>query len=193
MILALLTAWTLTAQSPDSAVRAGVLEAVTAMSDSLTALRGAGARFNRDLANASEELVRSRASDVRARCLAATAAAARIDSLYQHHASLIARDRGMPEFRRALANLQRELSRCDREWQIGPRGATVDAVRAWGPHRLTRLEEASRRYGNTASGLPYPRPKPRGSPETRVGMRNAVDSHFHIVWTSSESATMVVA
>ncbi len=191
MILALLTAWTLTAQSPDSVVRSHVLDAVMAMSDSLAALRGAGAQFNRDLATASAELVTARAREVRGRCQAATAAAGRIDSLYQRHASLIARDRGMPDFRRALASLQRELARCDREWQVGPRAATVDSVRAWGPHRMSRLDEAARRYGHAASRLPYPKPKPGGSPSTRVGMRSAVDSHFHILWKGAQSAAGV--
>ncbi len=180
MIATLLTAWALSAQSPDSVIRAGMMDAVTAMADSLAALRGAGAQFNRDLANASSLLVLTRARSVRARCAAATAAGAHLDSLYARHAAVIVRDAGVAGWRQELTRLQTELARCTREWTAAV-GHSADSLRVWGPYRLARLEEAARRYREAAARLPYPKAKPAGS--SRVGSARFVDSHFHIVWT----------
>lgn len=166
MIATLLTVWALSAQTPDSVIRAGVMDAVTAMADSLGGVRGAGAQFNRDLGNASPLLVLTRARAVRARCAGAMVAGALLDSLYARHAAVIARDAGVAGWRRELAKLQAELARCDREWTLAV-GDNADSLRAWGPHRLARLEESARRYSEAAARLPYPKAKPAGS--SRVG------------------------
>ena len=161
MIRLFLSAWMLTIQTPDSTARAQMSDALVAMADSLTGLRGAAAQFVRDLESASPDLVLGRARTVLARCTAVSAAAAELDSVYARHATDIARDRGVTAFRGELRNLERELSRCEREWEVSSRPERVDSLRAWGPHRLSRLDDAVRRYQNAASGLPY-RPKARG-------------------------------
>jgi hypothetical protein len=167
VIAGLLVLWALSAQSPDSAAQAAVMDRVMVLADSLAALRGAGAQFNRDLGGASPLLVLTRARAVRVRCAGAAAAAARLDSVYARHAPAIARDRGVAGWRRELAKLQAELARCQREWTPAHGRASADSLRAWGPHRLARLEEATRRYTEAAARLPYPRPE--AARASRVG------------------------
>lgn len=161
MIHLLLSAWTLAAQAPDSTAQARMSRAMSAMGDSLASLRGASAQFVRDLESASPDLVLGRVRTVKDGCTGSRLAAAQLDSVYTRHASELAGDRGIPAFRGELRNLARELARCEREWGAPGQPARIDSLRAWGPHRLARLDQAVRRYQDAASGLPY-RPRIRG-------------------------------
>jgi hypothetical protein len=112
-------------QGPDSTLLA-----------TFTPLRSAAARFRHDLPNASAQLVLSRAQRVRTACADSRAAA---DSV----ALRLARNAAAQS---ELAALQRALIGCLRDWEItGPR-ANADSLRAWGPHRLSELDRALRRY-----------------------------------------------
>jgi hypothetical protein len=167
MTLLLLVAWAMGTQAPDSVARIRMGDAVTALADSLSALAGAGATFTRDLDRSSRQAVLARAADVRARCVGARIAAGDVDRVYAANATLVAGDRGMPEYRRELGRLEAELARCESEWQTSYSAATADSLRAWGPHRLSRIEAAARRYAAAAAQLPYD--KPRSRPRAGVG------------------------
>jgi hypothetical protein len=73
----------------------------------------------------------------------------------------------MSEYRRELGRLDTELARCVREWQTPYAAAVADSLRAWGPHRLSRINAAARRYATAAAQLPYDRPRSR--PRAGVG------------------------
>jgi len=167
MTLVLLVAWAVATQAPDSVARARVGDAVTALGDSLTALAGAGAAFTRDLNVSSRQAVLTRASDVRERCVAARAAAGEVDRVYTAHSAVVAADSGMPEYRRELSRLTAELARCESEWRTPYVAAVADSLRAWGPHRLSRIDAAARRYAAAAAQLRYH--KPRSHPQAGVG------------------------
>lgn len=161
MPLLLLVAWAVGTQAPDSIARARMGNAVTALGDSLAALAGAGATFTRDLDQSSRQAVLTRAADVRVRCAGAATAASEVDRVYAAHATVVATDRGMPEYRRELGRLQAELARCAREWQTPYTSAAADSLRAWGPHRLSRIDAAARGYAAAAAQLPYDKPRSR--------------------------------
>jgi hypothetical protein len=167
MLPLLLVAWAVGTQAPDSVARVRMGDAVTALGDSLTALAGAGATFTRDLSQSSRQAVLSRAADVRVRCTGARAAAREVERVYAAHATVVAADRGMPEYRRELGRLDAELARCEREWQTPYAAAVADSLRAWGPHRLSRIDAAARQYAAAAAQLPYD--KPRSRPRAGVG------------------------
>lgn len=166
-MLLLLLAWAVGTQAPDSVARTRMGEAVTALGDSLTALAGAGATFQRDLNQSSRQAVLSRAAEVRARCVGARTAVGEVDRVYAAHSTVVAGDRGMPEYRSELRRLAAELARCESEWQTPYAAATADSLRAWGPHRLSRIDAAARRYAAAAAQLRYN--KPRSHPQAGVG------------------------
>jgi len=167
MLLLLFVAGAVGTQAPDSIARVRMGDAVTALGDSLTALAGAGATFTRDLNQSSRQAVLTRGADVRVRCVGARTAAREVDRVYAAHASVVAGDHGMSEYRRELGQLQSELARCEREWQAPYASAAADSLRAWGPHRLSRIDAAARRYAAAAAQLPYD--KPRSRPRPGVG------------------------
>ena len=113
----------LAAQSPDSALVA-----------SFNSVRGASARFRQDLPHASARLVLSRAHEVQAACATSRQAA---DALASSQGGAAPAD---------LAALQRALTTCQRDWDTGSARANADSLRAWGPYRLTELEQAMRRF-----------------------------------------------
>ena len=155
MTLMVLVAWAVGTQAPDSVARARMGDAVTALGDSLSALAGASATFTRDLNRSSPQSVLARAAAVRARCAGAQAGAREVDRAYAANAAVVARDRGMPAYRRELERLDAELARCAIEWQTPYSTAVADSLRAWGPHRLSRIDAAARRYAAAAARLPY--------------------------------------
>ena len=159
MVLELISAWAALAQAPDSVAQARMGDAISQLRDSLSALQGASAAFSRDLPTSSRHIVLTRAADVRARCVGSATAAAQVDSVYARHASVLSRDPAMPPYRRELRSLQAELARCQDEWQTPYVAETADSLRAWGPHRLGRLDAAVRRHSTAAASLPYGRPK----------------------------------
>ncbi len=122
-------------QSPDSALVA-----------SFSAIRSASARFRYDLQQASPQLVIARARDVRAACNGARAAADSVTPRVAHDATAQAE----------LSTLQRALAACQRDWDTAARRPNADSLRAWGPHRLTELDRALRRYQQRTVKHPQP-------------------------------------
>ena len=152
MTMMLLALWAATAQANDSVATARLQGALKSLEDSLTGVRGAANAFRLDLAQASTDLVRTRAANVRNHCAGAATAAARLDSL------------AIPSPLTApLSTLRRDLARCGRE--MNP-AAPADSLRGWGPSQLERLERSMRNY--TAAAARY-RPTPKGPPLGRVG------------------------
>jgi hypothetical protein len=137
---------------PDSAARAQVYDRLRVVTESLSVLRGAGARFRQDLVKASEALVLARAKRVRASCANTIAV---VDSL----AAPLARQqytpaRGVADQRALqteLATLRRGLVQCRGEWDAQSPRAGADSLRAWGPYRLTALDATLRRFEQRAT------------------------------------------
>lgn len=137
-----------TLQAPDSARARHWERALNETTDSLDRVRGAAAAFRVDLGNASHDLVLVRAAQVRATCKAADASLQVLerlltDEVYDRNA------RGAQErLRNGTTELRRAMSRCQREWQTGPRptASSADSLRAWGPYRTAQLDAALRRY-----------------------------------------------
>lgn len=135
-------------QAPDSARAPRWERALNQTTDSLDRVRGAAAAFRVDLGNASHDLVLVRAAQVRNTCRAADAPLQMLerlltDEVYDRNA------RGAQErLRSGTTDLRRTLSRCQREWQAGPRPTVsgADSLRAWGPYRTAQLDAALRRY-----------------------------------------------
>jgi hypothetical protein len=143
-------AWTFQAP-PDSAARAHLTAQLRAVTDSLSVLTGAAARYRRDADKASGALMVARAAEVRAGCTGALAA---VDSL----TTTLGARRYLPRDAQSqgalqvdLATLRQSLRTCRREWDTaGPHGARADSVRAWGPFRLAALERVVRKYEERA-------------------------------------------
>lgn len=153
MTVALLwIAWSLQS-TPDSAARFHMSQQLRVVSESLSALRGAAARYRRDADKASDHLMWTRAIEVRAGCTGTLAVA---DSL----AVLLAARRYTPPrgesnqraLQADLATLRQALRACRRDWDASNR-ARADSVRAWGPFRLTALERVLRQYEQRATGF----------------------------------------
>ena len=92
--------------------------------------------FRADLINASPDLVISRATRLRQHCAGSGREAGGLDSLRLVGGQL----------RRELALLRVELTRCHREFTLGPWYQGVDSVKAWAPYRIARLSSAVRRF-----------------------------------------------
>ena len=116
-------------QSPDSSLVA-----------TFSSLRGASARFRQDLPHASPRLVMSRAQQVHDACASSRTAAD----------ALAAAQGSTPHTE--LTALLRALTDCQRDWDTSATRANADSLRAWGPYRLTELEQAMRRYQRDRAG-----------------------------------------
>jgi hypothetical protein len=156
MVAAFLVVWTAIApppssvhsvQHPDSATRIRVRAALTGVQDSLDRVRGAAYNFRTDLGGATPVVLYNRAQRMRASCLAATSALARLDSVLT--ASYPA---GAPaDLRREARALRAALADCGREYDTATRwAARADSVRTWAPYRLRRLDEAMRDFARVA-------------------------------------------
>src|SRR5207247_11408574 len=81
--------------------------------------------------------------------------------------------------RRDLAELERVLQKCERDYDPGAPGANADTLKAWAPFRLNQLELELRRYAPGVQRLP-------GAPGTRrCGGVDDVDSQLPILWRCS--------
>jgi len=138
MVRLLVALWTagLAVQAPDSATRARSATALHALHDSLSAVDAAAAQFQTDLVNASRDLVISRATRLTGRCAGARVAAISLDTLVAPRAP----------FRRDLATLRADLTRCEANFATDRWYAHADSVKAWAPYRLAKLGDALRRY-----------------------------------------------
>lgn len=135
-------------QAPDSARAVRWERALNETTDSLDRVRGAAAAFRVDLGNASHELVLVRAAQLRTTCSAADAPLQALERLLTDEVYDSGARRSQERLRSGTAELRRALSRCQREWQAGPRPTVsgVDSLRAWGPYRTAQLDAALRRY-----------------------------------------------
>src|SRR6266513_6183524 len=140
MVRLLMALWTggggLAVQAPDSAARARSATALRALNDSLSAVDAAAGQFQTDLVNASRDLVISRATRLTGRCAGARVAALSLDTLVAPRAP----------FRRDLATLHTELTRCEANFAPDRWYERADSVKAWAPYRLAQLGDAVRRY-----------------------------------------------
>lgn len=136
------------APAPDTARQARYERALNGVADSLDVVRGAITAFPIDLARTSAELVLARATRVRQSCHGATLAVEQVSTLlaegvYAPHAKAeqLRLQNGSTELRRTLAQ-------CDRDWAVpaNPNQADADSLRAWGPYRGSRLDDALRMY-----------------------------------------------
>jgi hypothetical protein len=136
------------APSPDTVRQARYERTLSGVSDSLDVVRGAIAAFPIDLARVSGELVLTRATRVRQACHGATLALEQVSSLlaagvYVPHAKV---EQG--RLQSGTMDLRRTLARCEQEWAAPdpPTRASADSLRAWGPYRGARLDQALRSY-----------------------------------------------
>src|SRR5438876_640051 len=146
MLTPLLALWAVsTAQMPDTTARVRHGAARQALNDSIAAVQAAAVAFRVALGTASSDLVLARARRLRERCAAARRAARSL-ALLLADAALPAGER---RARRDLAELERVLQKCERDYDPGAPGVNADTLKAWGPFRLNQLElvEAKRPPG----------------------------------------------
>ena len=145
-----LVALALFAQSPtpDTVRQARYERTLSGVADSLDVVRGAIAAFPIDLARVSQELVLARATRVRQSCHGAALALEQVSTLlgagvYTRHAQVEQR-----RLQNGTSELRRTLARCELEWAVPkpPTVAIADSLRAWGPYRGARLDDALRSY-----------------------------------------------
>lgn len=136
------------APSPDTVRQARYERALGGVVDSLDVVRGAIAAFKLDLPNSSRDLVISRATAVRQSCHGASTALEQVSTVlasgvYVPHAKV-----EQTKLQSGTTDLRRTLARCEREWAVPeiPTRASADSLRAWGPYRGARLDEALRTY-----------------------------------------------
>jgi len=150
MLTPLLALWTaLAVQAPDSAARDRLATAVTGLSDSLSAVEAAAVAFRADLGTASRELVFARARRLRLRCVAARRAVGPVAALFDARARSSHTSSAEARARRDLPELERVLSKCERDYDTAVPAANADSLKAWGPYRLHQLEADVRRYSQT--------------------------------------------
>src|SRR3989442_4160745 len=124
--------------------------------DAIGGVRGAGVALRVVLGRLSGVRVLARARRLGERCAAARRAA-RSRALLLADAPLPAGER---RARRDLAELERVLQKCERDYDPGAPGVNADTLKAWGRFRLNQLELELRRYAPGAQRLP-------GAPRTR--------------------------
>ena len=136
------------APSPDTVRQARFERTLSSVSDSLDVVRGAIAAFPIDLARVSPDLVLARTTRVRQSCHGAALALEQVSTLlaagvYVPHAKV---EQG--KLQSGTTDLRRTLARCERDWATPdpPTRAGADSLRAWGPYRGARLDEALRSY-----------------------------------------------
>lgn len=134
--------------SPDTVRQARYEHTLSVVSDSLDVVRGAIAAFPIDLERVSPDLVLARATRVQQSCHGAAMSLEQVSTLlgagvYRPHAKA---EQG--RLQSGTSELRRTLARCEREWAVPnrPTRAIADSLRAWGPYRGSRLDEALRSY-----------------------------------------------
>ncbi|MGH7644748.1 MAG: hypothetical protein ACREMR_04090 [Gemmatimonadales bacterium] len=138
----------LPAQAPDTAARARLVDARAALDDSVSAVRRAAVRFGSDLGTASPDLVLTRARDVHQRCGAAVPAADSLARVLGARTYAAAAAQEQQAAHSEVVSLRRALARCAAQFNPGARHdpPLADSLRAWGPYRLSQLEQTTRRY-----------------------------------------------
>ncbi|MGH8623317.1 MAG: hypothetical protein ACRET3_14380, partial [Burkholderiales bacterium] len=135
-------------QVPDTTARARLVNARTALDDSLSAVRRAAVRFGSDLTAASSDLVLTRAREAHHRCSAAIPPADSLARLLGARTYAPAAANEQQALRTEVVSLRRALARCAAQFDpdVPPLGLRADSLRAWGPYRLSQLEQYTRRY-----------------------------------------------
>ncbi|HEX9283630.1 MAG TPA: hypothetical protein VF882_07570 [Gemmatimonadales bacterium] len=154
MVTPLLALWTvLAAQAPplpppDTAAEARLGAAVRAFVDSLGAVQAAAAAFRADLGAASGDLVLARARRLHVRCAAARRSARPLAALFESRAREGRPSAAERDARRDLAELERVLARCERDYDVAAPAADPDTLKAWGPYRTDLLQSDLRRHAH---------------------------------------------
>jgi hypothetical protein len=167
MLTPLLALWAVsTAQLPDTAAGSRRAATLHALDDSLAAVQAAAFAFRADLGTASSDLVFARARRLHERCAAARRTAQSLAVLLvgtppppspPSPPSPRAAER---RARRDLAELERVLQKCERDYDPATPGANADTLKAWGPFRLSQFDIELRRYARGVREL-------QGAPATR--------------------------
>lgn len=133
------------AQHPDAVDTASVhVRALRIVRDSTERVRASIARFRRDLPMAGEQTVVSRASRLTEACVGLRTAFAQAMPMLQLPAH--ARE-GLVAARRELVAAMRETesvlrTECERGLSAGGPGQWADSLKAWGPHRTSRIQRS---------------------------------------------------
>jgi hypothetical protein len=164
MLTPLLALWAVsTAQLPDTAAASRRAATLHALDDSVAAVQAAAFAFRADLGTASSDLVFARARRLHERCAAARRTAQSLAALLvgplppSPPPSPRAAER---RARRDLAELERVLQKCERDYDPATPGANADTLKAWGPFRLSQFDIELRRYARGVREL-------QGAPATR--------------------------
>jgi len=147
-MIPLLLAFGVVLQLPDSARQARYERMLREVTDSLSALRGAAAGFRTDLSRTSSALILERATRVQNGCRGADVAVSRQQSLLAEGVYVANAKSAQARLAMEAARLRQALSRCEREWAVreAPSTADADSLAAWGPYRLSQLDDALRRF-----------------------------------------------
>ena len=134
-------------QDPDSALLYRFRDAVAATSDSLETIRGVAQAFRNDLRLASHTLILARATAIQNACLSGASALRRLQGILAARTVSRAAARSQAELRTTAEETVAALDRCARSWDPLPRtDARADTLRAWGPYRVTQLDQVLSRY-----------------------------------------------
>jgi hypothetical protein len=155
-LLAGIFAQSLVAQTSSSAPPATPLyqQMLLSVRDSINALQGDLWTFGRDLKQAGNETVVSRAARVQVRCVTTTLELRRTrPSLLDDRVPVKARGQA----RRLVGEIDRLSTVLRRDCEAGLRltgpGVWADSLRAWGPYRKNQLERGIRDYHRAAGAF----------------------------------------
>lgn len=148
-------------QGTDSALIARLGTAVNSTSDTLEQLRGVAQAFRNDLATASPTLILARATAVHDACAAGASAVRRLEGILAARTVSTAAAKSQSKFRVTAEETVGALDRCVRAWLPLPgTDQRADSLKAWGPYRVSEIEQAVRKYDAArqifakAAGLP---------------------------------------
>lgn len=136
------------APAPDTARQGRYERVLNGIADSLDVVRGALTAFPLDLERTSTDLVLARATRVRNACHGATVAVDQVTALLAEGTYAPRAKAEQLKLQDGSTALRRSLAQCDREWTVhaNPTQAEADTLRAWGPYRGSRLDDALRGY-----------------------------------------------
>ncbi len=122
-------------------------DALLVVRDTVRSVRAATVMFRRDLGSAAPETVIGRASSLRERCSAAIGVLEDREPTFQSGIGSERVQTATDSLIRAMGRLSSELRQeCVERFQHEGPGVHADTLRAWGPYRISRIDEAIRRY-----------------------------------------------
>ncbi len=123
-------------------------DALLVVRDTVRSVGAATAMFRRDLGSAAPETVIGRASTLRERCSVAIGVLEDREPTFQPGIGSERVQTAKDSLISAMGRLSRELRQeCVERFQNEGPGVHADTLRAWGPYRISRIDEAIRRYG----------------------------------------------